>query len=450
MNDLPDDTAAPGPGPDGAGHLLLLAGVGGHSPEDALDSLSRLTSRVSVAFVDAWTDATPVEQDWRRRRLAGEFLVASDLDTCVDLVEQAHARTPFDGVVTYSELLLRPQAEIAARLGLPGNPVAAVRRAQSKVEQRRAFTVAGVPAPEHAVVAQAADIPGAARRVGLPAVFKPSLGAGSLGVVGVASVAQAQEAFARMLAAAGGPFLQTDDLALLEEHVPVEGGAGSPYADYCSVESLLSHGSLLHVAVTDRLRLRHGFVEEGLVLPSHLPAAVRRAACECATAAIRALGLTTGAVHTEVALGPNGPQVIEVNARAGGPVPVLLETAAGYDYAAEAARVALGLEPAPPRPFHRTAYMRFLPTPPGEWEVRGATPTADILAACPELVYFSSRCPAGRVLRSEVDLHVASYVLAAPTFDDARRLAALVEERFALDLVRRSDGTTWRSGAASR
>lgn len=72
-------------------------------------------------YVTAWQPSKEVRADWERRGLHGEFLDAADLDAAVEAAAALHARLPLNGVVTYSELLLRPQAEIAGRLGLPGN-----------------------------------------------------------------------------------------------------------------------------------------------------------------------------------------------------------------------------------------------------------------------------------------------------------------------------------------
>jgi biotin carboxylase len=61
-----------------------------------------------------------------------------------------------------------------------------------------------------------------------------------------------------------------------------------------------------------------------------------------ASAAITALGVTIGCLHTEIKLTPDGPRVIEVNGRAGGGVPDMLVAVADVDLLAIAMRIALG------------------------------------------------------------------------------------------------------------
>ncbi|MFD3698152.1 acetyl-CoA carboxylase biotin carboxylase subunit family protein [Streptomyces sp. NPDC058646] len=416
-----------------APHLLLISGIGGHAPEDALDSLARLSTAVSVLHLSAWGDPEPVRADWARRGLDGEFLTAPDLDEAVTVGLALHERHALSGVVTYSELLLRPQAELAERLGLPGNTLAAVTVAQSKSLQRQVFADQGVPSPRFAVVREERDLAAAAREIGLPAVFKPSLGAGSQSVRLVTTYEELLEAY-RDGRATVSAFLQEEDVFLLEERLELEADGDTGWAAYCSVESLLAAGERHHLVVSDRLPLTHGYAEEGVSMPSRLDAGAQAAAVDCADQAIRAIGLTTGAVHTEIALTPQGPRVIEVNARAGGPMPVMFEVGADYDYAGQIARSALGLPPDTAPEFSRVALLRMLPIPAGEWLVTAQTPTEEVLADFPELAYVAPRFrPGGQVSRNRT-LHLATFLLGAPTPGEARALADRVERALGIEL----------------
>jgi biotin carboxylase len=424
----------------GSPHLLLLAGIGGHAPDEALGSLSTLTDTVSVVYVTAWRSSEQIRADWERRGLRGEFLDAGDLDAAVEAAAALHERLPLHGVVTYSELLLRPQAEIAARLGLPGNPPDAVAVAQSKARQRLVFAEYGVPAPEFEVITSERDLAAAAARVGLPGVFKPSLGAGSQSVRLVSTYAELIHAFTAARAEKTA-FLQSDEAYLLEQRMALEAD-GSGYAAYCSVESLLADGTAHHLAVSDRLPLEHGYAEEGVVLPSRLNEATQAAVIDVAERAIRAIGLASGAVHTEIALTADGPRVIEVNARAGGPLPTMFKVAAGYDYAAEIGRSALGLQPAGLPEFSRVALLRFLPIPAGNWRIATQTPVKEVLRAFPELVYVSPRFTPGQRVSRQRTLHLASFMVGAPDRATARAVTRQVERALDIRLVPGFDATT--------
>ncbi|WP_051696524.1 ATP-grasp domain-containing protein [Streptomyces sp. NRRL S-244] len=424
----------PSAGSEEQPHLLLISGIGGHPPAAALDSLSRLSPAVSVVHIAAWGDPEPVRADWAARGLRGEFLTAADLDDAVAVGLALHGRYALSGIVTYSELLLRPQAELAERLGLPGNAPEAVTIAQSKYRQRQVFAEHGVPSPRFAEIRAEADLAGAARSIGLPAVFKPSLGAGSQSVRLVRTYGELLDAY-RDGRATVSAFLQSEDVFLLEERLELEADGDSGWAAYCSVESLLAAGERHHLAVSDRLALRHGYAEEGASMPSRLDPAVQEAAVDCADRAIRAIGLTTGAVHTEIALTPRGPRVIEVNARAGGPMPVMFEVGAGYDYAEQIGRSALGLAPDTVPQFRRTALMRMVPIPAGEWLVAAQTPTEELMATFPELAYVKPRFGPGQTASRDRTLHLATFMLGAPTPGRALELADRVERALGIELV---------------
>jgi biotin carboxylase len=428
---MPDASA----GRDTPPHLLLIVGIGGLPAPDALRTALRVSPRVSVLFVTAWADPAVLREHWERAagNAGGEFLSVPDLNSAVTAGLTLHEKTPVAGVVTYSEVLLQPQARLVEALGLPGNTVEAVSVAQSKARQREVFARHAVPAPRFAVLHDEAELLAAAGEVGLPAVLKPSLGAGSKNVRKVHTQDELVTAY-REAQGSKTAFIQRDEAYLLEEPMPVEGHDGSCYADYVSVETLLFEGKADHLAVSDRLRLRHGYVEEGLVLPSHLPSETIAEVTDCAEQAIRAIGLTHGAVHTEVALTPEGPKVIEVNARAGGPVPRMLLAAAEYDFAADIARVALGLRPGPAPRFTDVAWFRFVPVPQGQWRVISQRTAQEACEAFPELKQISLRFTPGQAASRNNTQHLASFTVAAATAEEAGTIAADVERFLAITL----------------
>src|SRR5260370_16319086 len=62
------------------------------------------------------------------------------------------------------------------------------------------------------------------------------------------------------------------------------------------------------------------------VAPSHLPAASQATICDISVRALQAMGATAGAAHVELRVSAEGPKVIEVNGRIGGPSILLQET----------------------------------------------------------------------------------------------------------------------------
>jgi len=117
------------------------------------------------------------------------------------------------------------------------------------------------------------------------------------------------------------------------------------FAPYVSVESAAAGGRYLHLAVTDRFPLSPPALETGMMLPSGLDADQQAGIVEVADRALRALDFRHGLAHTELMLTADGPQIIEVNARAGGALPYLFPLASDLDLVRLAGQVALGTLP---------------------------------------------------------------------------------------------------------
>jgi len=153
---------------------------------------------------------------------------------------------------------------------------------------------------------------------------------------------------------------------VLEDYIPDDPArADGPYAAYVSVETVVADGIVSHLAVTGRFPLAENFRETGFFIPAALEDAERTAVLSLATAAIEALDVTTGCLHTEIKLTAAGPRIIEVNGRVGGGVPEMLERAAGVGLLALTLRIALGeaVRIDGPVPTTRIGYRFFLQPP---------------------------------------------------------------------------------------
>ncbi|MFI7099610.1 acetyl-CoA carboxylase biotin carboxylase subunit family protein [Streptomyces sp. NPDC050161] len=287
-----------------------------------------------------------------------------------------------DGIVAFSEIPVVAAHTAAAALSLPGNPPESLPALRNKLQQRSRLQAAGVPVPRFAEVRTAEEFRQARRTVGLPAVLKPVVGAGSMATHAVDAEDEADEIWARACEAyLNDPRGGTRPAFILEQRLI--GSSWYPdtrYGDHISVESLVRRGEISHLAVTDKFPLSPPFRENGGMLPSVLPPDRIREIEARTTAAIRALGLTNSAVHTEFKLTAAGPMVIEVNCRIGGGATEMLHHSAGYDFVRATAAVATGGPlPAAPEP-HRYA-GRLIPQPPDHAVVLTRVPTApEVLA----------------------------------------------------------------------
>jgi biotin carboxylase len=265
------------------------------------------------------------------------------------------------GLVTYLDAGMVAYAHAAEALGLPFHHATTADALTDKSRQRQVLADAGLPMPASLVIepGEAAGEPASIERViGWPAILKPRSAQGSR----FTFLAHDQADLTRLLEALG----PERPAMVLESYIEDDPArANGAYAAYVSVESVVAEGVASHLAVTGRFPLAENFRETGFFIPAALGDAERAAVLALAGDAIRALGVTTGCLHTEIKFTPDGPRIIEVNGRVGGGVPEMLERAAGLGLLALTLRIALG-EPVAitgPVATTRIGYRFFLQPP---------------------------------------------------------------------------------------
>ncbi|WP_314176415.1 ATP-grasp domain-containing protein [Streptomyces winkii] len=263
--------------------------------------------------------------------------------------------TGVDGVVTYSDTLVRTAAELASRNGLPGQSPQAAVALTDKYAQRTALTEHGVDAVRCAVLRGPDDWQQAATTVGLPAVLKPTAGAGSRNTFPVTDAGEGEALVRRLLApGADGP---AEREMILEERL--DGVDQGDHGDYCSVESIVADGQAIHLPVVSKFRLVPPYRETGQFWPAHLDESTQSRALDLTDRALKALDFRCGVTSTEIKLTRQGPRIIEVNGRMGGFVNEMIVYAGGPDLVVEAAHVALGVTPRAPSPREDRLVFQF-------------------------------------------------------------------------------------------
>jgi biotin carboxylase len=228
------------------------------------------------------------------------------------ILARAGPLKPVDAVVAADTPMLVLAATVAAAMGLPHNPVDAVRAATDKAAQRQCWAAAGVPQPSFRLVAAGDCVRPAAEAIGFPCVVKAVSLSGSQGVLRADDPAAAVEAARRIRQILDEAERPASEPLLIEEYLP---------GPELSIDGVLSAGDLTVTAVFDKPGMPDGptFEETLLVSPSRLAAGTLAAAVRTAADAARSLGLSVGPVHAELRAGnehrDRGPAMLELAPR---------------------------------------------------------------------------------------------------------------------------------------
>ena len=213
-----------------------------------------------------------------------------------------------DAVVAADTPMLVLAATVAAAMGLPHNPVDAVRAALDKAAQRQRWAAAGVPQPSFRLVPAGDCVRQAAEAIGFPCVVKAVSLSASQGVLRADDPTAAVEAARLIRQILDDAERPADEPLLIEEYLP---------GPELSIDGVLTAGDLTVTAVFDKPGMPDGptFEETLLVSPSRLAERTLAAAVRTAADAARSLGLSTGPVHAELRICDRGPAMLELAPR---------------------------------------------------------------------------------------------------------------------------------------
>ena len=129
---------------------------------------------------------------------------------------------------------------------------------------------------------------------------------------------------------------------VVEEYVPDDLPWDHWYANYFSVESVISAGRISHVAITGRFPIAGRSRGRQPIVPGLLDPGYTKPAFAMVDAAVAALGVTDSIIHTEIKLSADGPKLIEVNGRLGGRPPFVLGSVSRVNLFQVACDIAVG------------------------------------------------------------------------------------------------------------
>ena len=321
---------------------------------------------IASACVPVWlVDSADPEMDLpspeRLLRRFGPVVDTSNLSIreVADAVRPHHPA----GIMAFTDGQMMTASRLAQELALEFDVPEVVERLTDKDRQRAALRQGGLPVPAWWMLPPGAGgtvIDQIASEATFPVVVKPSRGSASSFTYLVASANE-------LYAVVADPDNGIGQAAfIVEEFIPgTSREIDSDVADFVSVESVISHGVISHLAICGKFTLEPPFRGTGGFVPVDLPADEVDDLLDVTTRALRALGMTTGCSHTELKLSPHGARVVEVNGRIGGNIPTFIEGSTGVSLPRLAVDVALG------RPF---AQRGLLPTDHITFRVHGQPP----------------------------------------------------------------------------
>ncbi|HZM80093.1 MAG TPA: hypothetical protein VFC19_30530 [Candidatus Limnocylindrales bacterium] len=298
--------------------LLLLIGAGRREFREYLLSSIRQQYRIHL-----FTASKPT---WELEYLDGHTVLdAHDVQAMVTVAREMQDSEPISGVLCWEEARVLPAGEVARALGLPGDPDAVARCAETHLT-RQALAAAGVPQPRWARAATLPDALVEAGRIGYPVK------------AGEAKVETAEQ-LATLFDTNGNSSILLEEFAAGEE---------------ITVDVAVHSGEIFPLCLARKeIRFEHYVHAEDPLL--HDPVLFR-----LLHDTHRALGFYDSVTHTEIMMAPEGPKVMAVNGRLGGDViPYLGLKATGVDAGLAAAAVARGRAPHVERDRKLVAAVRF-------------------------------------------------------------------------------------------
>ncbi|MCP9232822.1 acetyl-CoA carboxylase biotin carboxylase subunit family protein [Mesorhizobium sp. LMG 17147] len=270
-----------------------------------------------------------------------------DLDALIRVCCQLRATYDIAGITAGLESVYATVGKLCRYFDLPGPNPASIERCCDKFTQRQLLGEASVPIPDYRLAANAAEVERAAAEIGLPAVLKPAVGSGSIGVRLCRNADELAEHTTHLLGER--QMWRSSPRILVEE-----------FAQGPLYSADIMGNELIGICAAE-FGLPPHFVFRGYTHPAQLTYEEHERIANVSLSCSQALGLGWGPWFVELRWTKRGPVVIEVNPRlAGVPDPRLVQLAYGVDMVTEHIKIAIGEEWDLRKRYSHTAGVRFL------------------------------------------------------------------------------------------
>lgn len=234
-----------------------------------------------------------------------------DVNSVIKMLEGSKYARCIDAIIPGNCYFTPMANQIAAHLGLRGEPVEAALRSRLKDLGRKAYDAAGIPNTKYEIIHNLEEALLAAKGIGYPVILKPTDGGGSEHVTLVNDEAELSAAMGELLSLEKTTFnFKTRQVFLVEEFI-----TGQEF----SVELFMVDKEPRFASVTEKISspLPY-FVEVGHVVPTSVYADRVDELKAAALRAVLAMGFSNGPFHIELRLSPRGPIIMETNGRIAG------------------------------------------------------------------------------------------------------------------------------------
>lgn len=292
-----------------------------------------------------------------QRSAADRFIELPEIsaESLIALLRPIHQQSPVTALACFLESAILAAATAADELGIPSNPVAAVRTARDKALTRQALERHGVPQQPWRLCRSLDEVVAFRNSLaGAPIVVKPVSGAGSAGVRLTRNDADLRAAWDSIGGLKWWALLDNPENAVIAEAV-------LPGSEF-SVEAMSVDGCHEILAITGKLTTGEPeFVELGHWQPAELRVEQRSAVMNRTMEILDAIGHRTGPSHTEVMVDGLSVGLIETHTRFGGDqIWELTQLTTGRHFATETIFALLGLRAPDPGDRYGAAAIRKL------------------------------------------------------------------------------------------
>lgn len=265
-----------------------------------------------------------------------------DIEQTLQVACDLHEKYKFDGVITWSDRDVELVSKIADALNLPGPEVLTAKKTRNKYFMRESLESLSQLLPKYHKVTDFKSLELAIKKVGFPAVIKPTGASGSKGIFTVKNHQEAELALNKLNQVADPEKDKIFSLSgrefIFEEYLD---------GDEFSVEGWVFNKNITIAGITDKETTDDFHIEFQHIFPSDKQKYHQNEITQHTKNIIKSLGLDNCPFHLEAKWTSKGFKLVEIAARAGGGYITshLVSSATDTNFHEEVIKVALGENP---------------------------------------------------------------------------------------------------------